>query len=734
MSWSRLPASYEGPEQEQVYTLMDDPRDAAEDMKKRLFSAATHLDTYADIIQGISLDLLILEDEAWEFRAEAQAGYEEAKPKSGSPNAPSFGTEMKEVAWWEHSPARQRNEELLGRHAVLIEKVSNAVTYCANRINELQLGTLEESYTPVTADQILNSSEPMPWGSPDPEPKNCGQSVAVGAGTWAKDTWYGATSFFGFDGDPTTPRGATAGQAWLGTVDFISAATVAISPVSYLAYVPGISDTEPAQVIKDRHRTARDGVGAMVGWDGAEAAAGGDGWHQWKDDPVAMGTQVGIDAVLIAVPIGGWAAGAGKAGIKGSRAAGATRRGGKTTRVAGGALDFLVPGGGRLVEGASTVFTKRLSASNGRTSVLDEVDLAETAPPAVPRDRTATDDSPKWGDSASEPVERTEPHTERERADSKGRENELAERQDAGRSGVGADRGSRHRGWGENSSWATDRLESSSDRRTLSVSEAEAEGIPKWTSEDVHRAREEAMGDGEVPLDPRTGVPLNEAGGRRNWEMRWDPVDEKWVAQNRGAGWGESGPPIDDPDPVRFDPTAGHRYESGDAHYPGAPEPHTPPETYRAGGHEPGVEYKTRSSGVKDEGWRAYQEQISGLKPTADGRIPEITVPDPVTPERTVSFDGRTHRGDPPQEVYLEAKRGYEILDRAPYSQRAEGMRHNLLEELRRQMRVLPKGAELEWHVSTARGATTIRNIVDEYELINDVNFDELTIIATDQV
>ena len=81
------------------------------------------------------------------------------------------------------------------------------------------------------------------------------------------------------------------------------------------------------------------------------------------------------------------------------------------------------------------------------------------------------------------------------------------------------------------------------------------------------------MGDGGVPLDPRTGVPLNEAGGRRNWEMRWDPVDEKWVAQNRGAGWGESGPPIDDPDPVRFDPTAGHRYESGDAHYPGAPEP-----------------------------------------------------------------------------------------------------------------------------------------------------------------
>ena len=69
---------------------------------------------------------------------------------------------------------------------------------------------------------------------------------------------------------------------------------------------------------------------------------------------------------------------------------------------------------------------------------------------------------------------------------------------------------------------------------------------------------------------------------------------------------------------------------------------------------EPGVEYKSRPSALKDEGWRAYQEQISGLKPTEDGRIPEITVPDPDNPGKHVSFDGRTFRGILPRKWILK--------------------------------------------------------------------------------
>ncbi|MGO1977409.1 hypothetical protein [Brachybacterium tyrofermentans] len=184
------------------------------------------------------------------------------------------------------------------------------------------------------------------------------------------------------------------------------------------------------------------------------------------------------------------------------------------------------------------------------------------------------------------------------------------------------------------------------------------------------------------PVDSRTGAPLNEAGGRRNWEMRWDPVAEKWVAQNRGAGWGEMGRPIDDPNPVRFDDRAGEHYDSGDAHRPGEANPHTPPETYERGSTEPGVDYRARAGDV-DTPWRRYQEQISGWEATPDGRMPEYALPNPRNSSRQVSFDGHVYRGHPPQEVFLEAKRGYEyILDNAHHSERAVGVKVGIEKEL----------------------------------------------------
>ncbi|WP_271190720.1 HNH/ENDO VII family nuclease, partial [Brachybacterium conglomeratum] len=327
----------------------------------------------------------------------------------------------------------------------------------------------------------------------------------------------------------------------------------------------------------------RDGVGAMVGWDGAEAAAGGDGWHQWKDDPVAMGTQVGMDAVLIAVPIGGWAFGAGKAGLKGSRAATATR-GGKTTRVAGGALDFLVPGGGRLVEGASTVFSKRLSASGSRTSVLDEVDLTETAPPAVPRDRTATDDSSPTGadgdttplrddrtggsstaanderaagkdstdDSTTTEVDRTDGSretvrehapadtpstkeapesesvtmTERERGEARAQEAAAAVAEERRRPGTAA------------TTYRPSTYEGPSGRETKAHKGIMSRPTPGEAQAALDRAPQNKYGQ---PVDHRNGRPLllEDTAGRRGWTMRWDPDAREWVAENRSlAGHG----------------------------------------------------------------------------------------------------------------------------------------------------------------------------------------------------
>ncbi|MCT1438911.1 HNH/ENDO VII family nuclease, partial [Brachybacterium paraconglomeratum] len=290
------------------------------------------------------------------------------------------------------------------------------------------------------------------------------------------------------------------------------------------------------------------------------------------------------DAVLIAVPIGGWAAGAGKAGIKGSRAAGATGRGGKTTRVAGGALDFLFPGGGRLVEGASTVFSKRLSASGSRTSVLDEVDLAETAPPAVPRDRTATDDSSPTGadsdrtpwredrvgepsttvpddraagrDSADDsttaesnrtddpempdqehapadtPATKEAPEsesvtmTERERGEARAQEAAAAVAEERRRPGTAA------------TTYRPSTYEGPSGRETKAYKGIMSRPTPGEAQAALDRAPQNKYGQ---PVDHRNGRPLllEDTAGRRGWTMRWDPDAGEWVAENRSlAGHG----------------------------------------------------------------------------------------------------------------------------------------------------------------------------------------------------
>ena len=145
MTWSSLPASYEGPEQELVYSLLDDPRDAAEDLKERLNSAAVQLDTYATVLFDIALDLMDLESEARDFRAEAQAGYTEETQYAKGGNSPN-GTKTERVSWSEHSTANEKNKTLLARYAGLIERISSAAAYCANAINEVQMGSVEAGF------------------------------------------------------------------------------------------------------------------------------------------------------------------------------------------------------------------------------------------------------------------------------------------------------------------------------------------------------------------------------------------------------------------------------------------------------------------------------------------------------------------------------------------------------------------------------------------------------------
>ena len=235
-----------------------------------------------------------------------------------------------------------------------------------------------------------------------------------------------------------------------------------------------------------------------------------------------------------------------------------------------------------------------------------------------------------------------------------------------------------------------------------------------YTDADVKHAYDNAFDPtkGEH-VDPRTGEPLVETtrdGRGRGWEMRYDPATKEWSAWNKGDGYGRAGKPIAFPD---YNPAVGKTYSSGDGLAPGDPHPHTPPETHNRATGTPGVEHVNRgNTGGKEnpkiENWLKYQEQITGWKRNSDGKMPEYTLYD--SNGEPVRIDGRTWRGHPPQEVYLDAKRGYQRVYYDPAS--SKGIKDNLIAEAKRQLGVLPPGAKLEWHISSREGADAIAKIL----------------------
>ena len=237
-----------------------------------------------------------------------------------------------------------------------------------------------------------------------------------------------------------------------------------------------------------------------------------------------------------------------------------------------------------------------------------------------------------------------------------------------------------------------------------------------YTDADVKQAYDNAFDPtkGEH-VDPRTGEPLVETtrdGRGRGWEMRYDPATKEWSAWNKGDGYGRAGKPIAFPD---YDPAVGKTYSSGDGLAPGDPHPHTPPETHNRATGTPGVEHVNRGNtggteNPKIENWLKYQEQITGWKRNNKGEVPEYTLYD--SQGEPVRIDGRTWRGHPPQEVYLDAKRGYQILHHNPTHEKAVGIKGNLIDEANRQLGVLPPGAKLEWHISSREAADAISRIL----------------------
>lgn len=156
-----------------------------------------------------------------------------------------------------------------------------------------------------------------------------------------------------------------------------------------------------------------------------------------------------------------------------------------------------------------------------------------------------------------------------------------------------------------------------------------------------------------------------------------------------------------------FDPSRGQHYASGDPHYPGGWPPHTPEPTWTKGDATPGWEHVNRGP---EKPWMGYQEQITGIERTPEGRIPEYVITNPETGD-VVRFDsGPIERGN--QQVFLDAKHNYAPLFENPGKPWTQNIGEGLVREAERQLDILPPGTGLEWHVANPQSAAIIRNLL----------------------
>lgn len=154
--------------------------------------------------------------------------------------------------------------------------------------------------------------------------------------------------------------------------------------------------------------------------------------------------------------------------------------------------------------------------------------------------------------------------------------------------------------------------------------------------------------------------------------------------------------------PERVDGEWASSYESGNARLPGTEPPWSPPDSF-----EPGV---------TDAGWRAekrplhwesikYQMQVTGIRPNAADALPEYWRTTPSGGE--ISYDGHTIRNG--GEVYQEVKNGWDELAFYPESEKMEAKMGEFVKQAREQVRALPDGALLEWHMSDPLAASVIK-------------------------
>ena len=146
-------------------------------------------------------------------------------------------------------------------------------------------------------------------------------------------------------------------------------------------------------------------------------------------------------------------------------------------------------------------------------------------------------------------------------------------------------------------------------------------------------------------------------------------------------------------------------------HYPGRVPPSRPAYGEMDDGPGAWLSLNRGSSGM------GYQAQVSGVPKADDGSIMEYYLPWTKSDGELsqLSFDGHVWRGQPPEEIYLEAKDGYNfpIVNR-PWPDAATRQLVEWEDEAKRQLEAMEQAgvvneARLEWHFSDEKVADFMR-------------------------
>lgn len=341
-AWKGLPAVYEAPEAEAAYALMD-PAAAASDQVRELFGqAGKAVVDFAALLSPIKKTLEELEKEAVSFRKEALKGY------GGKP-------------WIEHKPAVERNRELVGRYAQVLEQLTTASSSCAFSISRLRKDVCRVPPEAIPASAVLESGELMPWGAPVEERLDFWESVGHGGMNFLRSTWNSGRAMFGFDDNGfSVDRLRT---TWVGMADFgVTAMLTGSLPLRWAVQLFG-NDSVDAEVNR-RVQEGTDAVWEQFGYDAAAGREGGDPWHRYRENGVATFTE---SALGIGTAFLGGAAAPGRS-LKIAAGQGVlSRLAVKGVNGAASLLDSLVPGGSHLVKGG-------VGLTNGATDLAGLTD------------------------------------------------------------------------------------------------------------------------------------------------------------------------------------------------------------------------------------------------------------------------------------------------------------------------------------------------------------------------